>query len=892
MRMRIRILAFFVAVGALSSCAPKAIEAPLPPPPPLVLKQPFEDHKLNLLGQPDFNDILAEAYTWRGQVSAGDIYSFGYNLLRLGEIWNAQELKDLAVKSVSVAEKQKGFLNSVPFEKSPYLFALVGQSEIQAKQQLQELDVFLKDQSKEIATFLDRGTKAYPWPKILNSLPSAIDSLNGFFDWMLLQLKKKGIDPLVLSELKKALKVDYAPKLSKAKKLLEKIEKSKQSLDQLRSLDELIKYLKIDLDKNSAASVQQAKKLSQELSGVKDAQDILTFIIHLWKTLSAEQKKTIVFIRSAELYHFLNESSEKKLACMSDRKCNDLLWATIKRVKVLPTLEKFGVQNLKSLIDEGIRGEVISEARQGLLSFVPRIPAYVKTEVVAQMQKQRDRLEGIRHNFAKYIASLGSDWAEKNLIDCKAANKEFSLRTVAFNDITLDLNGKMLDLNVPGSQQFFTDSASIGWQMAYTTHLMQNMEVSDKEMGDCKAVSATSLQRRLVMRSAIENINRSLLLGGFRGSQQQLQPAYSVAINSPDPANTLLDLEHLTDSPHVFAVPDIFEVQNGYQMNRSNLVLHVSMKSQADLLFGLSQFVRYLRDWETNNFDKTLGQVKISDVVKEPTHDDSLEQPLFPKPMIFALGVGNASLILNNLLKDLSPLFLMDPAGPVLWGNQLDSKNPNPPGAIAGLVDLDGKARGHIVNAASIARFIVAISEFKQATDGVEKTSAPPLTQADGNGHKALDDLLKARDMLRMLTMALSNLLTHQLMPDETGGMAASYDLQIGTNSVTAKTLLDQVYAIEALLRASEITGMEMYKKASYGLYFNLNQNFWDEKLQFYVGNDVTRTRATPFEILTTLRILSDFQKQLAREPGYEESASQLQLLLQKWIEAIKLLRF
>src|SRR5690606_22713616 len=212
----------------------------------------------------------------------------------------------------------------------------------------------------------------------------------------------------------------------------------------------------------------------------------------------------------------------------------------------------------------------------------------------------------------------------------------------------------------------------------------------------------------------------------------------------------------------------------------------------------------------------------------------------FPKEIIFTLAVGGAGAILQNVIQDLSPAFLILPSGELLWGDQYEKIGDGPENlsTVAGVVDIvDGK-RGNTVQTAAVARYILALNEFILATEGIENTKSPLLLEKDEEGRTVLEQLEEARNYLRLFQMGLTNFLVHVAQNEEDGGFYSTYtigeDLKATKRAPQERSLMVQALAIRALMASAEHLGLPLYAWSARDAYHFMNKKMWDKDSQFY----------------------------------------------------------
>ena len=308
--------------------------------------------------------------------------------------------------------------------------------------------------------------------------------------------------------------------------------------------------------------------------------------------------------------------------------------------------------------------------------------------------------------------------------------------------------------------------------------------------------------------------------------------------------------------------------------------------NQAETLRGLSQAIRYFRDWEVSEFDQSLGKIMAQDLI--PDMDlGANNQALFPKADLYALTIAASAQFITNIQSDNSPLFTMGVDKNIHWldekiSDQDKEKENRPPQVLAAIVEIKEGQKAGIVKTSHLARWIIAAAEFLSAIEGAENSSSVDLKKLDENGKPNLDKIIESRQTLRQLILGMSNFLSTQML-DDRGLYAASYDIKTGKQSPAGEvSVLDQALSIRALLAASDALGAETYRFSAIDNYYKMNQNLFSPKMRFY---QVSKTDANPQlpVVVEILRALNGLEPYLPAE-----SAEQLRWIMEPWVSGLE----
>ena len=212
--------------------------------------------------------------------------------------------------------------------------------------------------------------------------------------------------------------------------------------------------------------------------------------------------------------------------------------------------------------------------------------------------------------------------------------------------------------------------------------------------------------------------------------------------------------------------------------------------------------MRLARDWEHNELDEALGTFNAAELLPE-VPAGVVSFPMFPKSLIFAVTVGNGGALLQNVIRKLSPAFLLMRQGEIFWGDRYQEIATGNVSTVAGMVPIIDGQRAGFVRTGDVARYILALDEFLAASEGVENTKAPPLLEKDAEGVTVLEKLLDARKKLRLFQMALTNYLVY-VSQRKDGTQASVHTLPALLAPTTEPLRLeDQALAIRALLASA-----------------------------------------------------------------------------------------
>jgi hypothetical protein len=192
---------------------------------------------------------------------------------------------------------------------------------------------------------------------------------------------------------------------------------------------------------------------------------------------------------------------------------------------------------------------------------------------------------------------------------------------------------------------------------------------------------------------------------------------------------------------------------------------------------------------------------------------------------------------------------------------------------MAGYVDRSQSGLADEVKSADLARFVVAMTQFLDATEGVEKSQSKLVKER-------LTQIKEARAQVKLLAFMMGNFLVRKMQ--RPGGAVESV-YSVKENKVVSKSmhLIDQLSVIHAFVELERVMQMSEFKARAIEVYYSLNQNFWNDEAGFY--SDVLNSelkgefrKPTPIRFVGVLRTLA----RLKSLPGQDFSRGQIQFLV------------
>lgn len=737
------------------------------------------------------------------------------SLQGLSQVASDAQIGSLARGLYDAFYANRGNYSQTTFHESILAHAIVGEGEPVIRQETALMVADLLQTKQKMSGLLNASAQSYAWPKKLQSLSEGIEVVDGYMAWLKGEIPGLKLSDTMNLSVTNGIEGEYKKLRPKLEDLSESMSRARTLSESLVVLNRAIKLLEIKLDPPQARRIRQANQLSQQLASWEDSQDVLTMLVMVWE-MTPPKDRGGFRKESPELYDFFIEKDERELACLAKRHCKKIWRAGLLIAKgiVRLNLKREGLGNITRQIEVGARKAVKATALEEFTNYLPKLPASVNDGVAKSVDKYLKLISSIQRDVPGFARRNLNAWAKTSFTE--------PLRGLEVNEVNISLLGRG-DIQVspvtPAGGLMRTGSATLGASLALAHQFLPNEDGSR-------------------LRAAMaEPLMKLLAIGGFQISAGRQFPSFMLALDGA--ITDFFDLKKLMVGRTSFAVPDSFHATGNFLMDRPSAAKNVSVGAQAELLRGISRQIRFHRDWESNPYDVSLGAISAGELLTEQPQDmrDAVATSLLPKGIVFALALGNAGGILQNMILDLSPAFLMLEKDEVLWGNQYEEIKGSKVSTVAGMVEIvDGKRTG-MVKTADIARFVLALDEFMAATEGMEQTNSPLLKTETKNGKSTLiADLIEVRKQLILLQMSLSNFLV-QVAQQKGGSFHGTFQLGKTLERVPDTRLLEtQALCIRALIASSKTLELPLLRTSALKGYYHLNRKFFDPATQFYAS--------------------------------------------------------
>lgn len=249
---------------------------------------------------------------------------------------------------------------------------------------------------------------------------------------------------------------------------------------------------------------------------------------------------------------------------------------------------------------------------------------------------------------------------------------------------------------------------------------------------------------------------------------------------------------------------------------------------QAQALKFLSLMLMQTADWKKSALDEGLSTIRAQDLLTS-IKTKELNQSLFPKVELFNINLSFAIQMLKQFQSEKSMLYLIDnEEGRISINHYLQYSQS--PVALSAVSDKIYNKLQNTTDTSDLYDLSEAFYLFLQATANVDLSASDILKDSS-----LQEQLLDARKNIRLLILTLANFISHQ-MTDTNHLVHSSYDFE--KKALDGQfNLQNQAASVAALVRAYEVTGIEIYLLSAKENYYALNRHFYDPQIKFYKNN-------------------------------------------------------
>ncbi len=333
--------------------------------------------------------------------------------------------------------------------------------------------------------------------------------------------------------------------------------------------------------------------------------------------------------------------------------------------------------------------------------------------------------------------------------------------------------------------------------------------------------------------------------------------------------------------PGYFAIPDQLALKHDkpftVDLEKMQEPMLATAIAQAEMIRGASKMLVYLRPDRQNDYNEGMGQITVTEQVKEV---------VFPKLSVFNLHLGIAGVNLINLQRQ--GLNIYDLSGQATdvrqwdWEAIAEDGSENPKALMASIHDVREGVHSILnhIDTINMARLMMANEEFIHAVKDLDTENIDNISQIDRNNYKKVSDGII---QLRKLNLGLKFFITTKLQKEE-GCFVDNYDVQTKRSGHTmsfdtqVQTLMALVQFYKEAMEITEENGPQGYLlKTSILNAFNcLQEKFFDRENLYYVARQGEDERANLREITDFLRLLYKLEVIVENEADIKQSLDDL----------------
>lgn len=841
----------------LSACAPKVQDRKFPEPKESFGPR-FQDTDLSQdLKQ---SDLFVADLSWKGTVTTSTFFHQAQYMIRLADITHNALLSQKAFSWVRSFYAQPAMTSSMQFGQSPFVMLATTQTQGEVQGALKDIHADLQNAQQTVKDKIITISKEFPFNTSGQNLLRNLAQGEAYNNFLLKNLHRLGMSTEIEGGVRDELVKQTGSMFTSLHDLAPQFYITKTFSGSLKLIDTALTQLQVQMPAELQKSFAQGKVLAAELDGMDDAQGALTVLVDIWKILEPKERQEDFQPASDALYNFLSKQDDDALNCLRKPGCNGGLFKGIaKKLFILPQLDKYGIGKLKQDLNAKTLAYVITQVEAFAQNFVVTLPQTFGDQIAQGLAQKDQELQGIQKDYPEYLKTLLGDWSKKSLNKTQGQVAGFEV-----SSIQLETSNKAPIKLTPAASPLDLDARTAGASLGINALWMDYL-VNDDSLGLPRALS---------------QVNKLITIGGYRDDQNNLIPAL---LSPVEAVKSPLDVtDYANASTHIsYRIPDRIRLLDSFHADdKTAYDKTFSAAGFAEQIEGLSLMLRQTADWKPSGFDKLLGAIQAQDLTTE-IQADALKRPLFPKDSFFALNLGDVAVLLKDITKMATPVFLVTLNKNVIWADQYDS-NGSETAIMGGIVDIVEGKKSNVVNSEDVAKFLISLTEFLKATEGAENTKSSILLEKDKTGSSPLDALKEGRDDVKMLVVALANFISNQLASDESSLIQDKYYLQeLQKSNNPAFKVEVQSYAIRALLAAYEITQIEAYKNAALETYYSMNKSLYSGAEHFYINGDGSKL-TTPAKVHTLLAI------QELRPYLPMDSQKQLDKISAPWISALQ----
>ncbi len=800
------------------------------------------------------SDISKLDMSWKGEVATSNFFRQAQNVYNLGVLTNNPTLRLKGLSWIKKFYTQPKTTSYQSLSIAPYAALATAQTKTEVTASLETIQGDLSRAKVQLRELLVSLGKQFPWATRQVRVEILIKEVENFTEQFISLIPSLGLSAPIEEGLINEITAQTKPYFEKIAVFTKAFYESSNFYKNLGLIQQLLKEFEVTLPDDFNKQLNDGLLIGRGIELIKDAQGALTVLVDVWRTLTPAEREEYYASANETLYDFLRKQDEKELECLRTPGCRGgLINGITKKVFILPKIEQFGVLKIRTTLNDTALKVLVTTVENFALGFVKDIPGIFADNIDNGVTKKAAEIRDVQNRYEPYVQDLLHKWSLKKL-------KSFEGKVAGFETPSVQLQ---LTKNAPLQIQGVGSPASLNANTAGSSIMARSLLMENTE------------DASLGLQTALSQVNKLITIGGYRDINDRLVPAL---LSPVEKVKHPLDIMKLSEMPYSYRIPDQVTLKDPFHVNPGmDYAKDFSAASFAEQIDGLSQMLKITADWKVSSFDKYLGNIKAQELI-EDMQSSEFQRSLFPKDMFFALNVGDIAVLLKDITKKATPVFLVTLDDNIIWADQYSTSNET--AIMGGIVDMKDGVKSNIVRSVDVSKFLLALTEFLKATEGVEKTKSSILLEKDANGRTNLDELIEGRHDLKLLIVSLANFISNQLVSEQSL-VQSQYKLKEFKRSAEIPyRAYEQAYAIRALLAAWNLTKIDAYLWSAQEIYYAMNKQLFSAKEQFYVNGDGT-TLDFPQKVVTLLA-LTELAPHLS-----VESNVQLSKITSPWLQAI-----
>lgn len=824
----LKYLFIFIVLLFITSCSPKINDKDIAPT-DSINKPELDD--MTTLVQPEAVSSRMKLQ-WQGEVSTSEINIAIKDFIELGHILNESKFKAIAIKLYNKLNKADSSWGE-KFENSPYMDLFRYRALPEVKKEVKKIEKELNASLLTTKKIVTASRNKIKWPAKA-TFEESISFLEKILEDLDLTFPATELYPEFKTELISQFKIEKTNNINYLKSFNENLKSNTTLSFLIAEIKKLAVEYSYNFDKETKVQIDKATILGNKIDIINDDRTALAAIIEVWLFLDKADREKEIKPISESLFNFLNEKSDNDVKCLADSNCSGLWDSLIKNLFILPKINSFGVKNIQEKLNERSYAVASNILNEKFFAVISKINQRINSMLDKGVAKGKEKLLQINSNTGKYVDSKLLDWINTNVQPSSAI-----LNTYQWPITKISKNSNNVLSFTPINRDNSISKEAIGTSLQLAKHLLVQTNLDESSL------------RKLLL----EQINALFAMGGIPEEFPTNSIYKKGLIRNLQSPNANFNLTNAITDKDSFSLEDKIILAGPYSRLNQNPYYKLSARSTANFVLGLVEFVDYFKDWEQNNFDSLLGNVKPSEIFQSEATEQ--EEPIFAKSKLFGYVTGHLANILSNFNKSTTPIALINSNNEITWSNNLSLTN-NSTFLYSIFVNVENNFKAETMNLEDMSLLIQVLARLIETVDGIEKTKfiefTKPKAELDG---KSIVQIIKENiQKVSKAFIPLGNTIATKMkkLKNETDSGLIFNQININNfqNYSVKYYLSDQLKAMDAMILVYEKTQIDSYLWAAMEI-FNYLQKFYNPKTNYFHFNDEVPTVPNTLQLLKTM---------------------------------------